>query len=80
MEQRLERVRAKQPGRPAGLILAACPSAEATRPQLGAGGILSRRRSQRVLAMAHGAAEQRGISLSLRRPPGRRRFDRSGAC
>ena len=62
------------------LPLATCPSAEAPRPQPGTDSILSMspgRRSQRVLAMAHGAAEQRGISLSLRRPPGRRRFDRS---
>ncbi len=27
-------------------------------------------RSQRVAAMAHGAAEKPGISLSFRRPPG----------
>ena len=32
------------------------------------------------LTMAHFTAEKRGISLSLRWPPGRRRFDRSGAC
>ena len=68
-------VRAKQPGKTSLNLdylsaLAACPSAEAPRPQPGTDGISSRRRSRRVLAMAHGAAEQRGISLSLRRPPG----------
>ena len=43
--------------------MAACPSAEATRPQPGTDGLSPGRRSRRVSAMAHGAAEKRGISL-----------------
>ena len=52
------------------LTLATSPSAEATRPQPGTDSISPGRRSQRVLVMAHGAAEKRGISLSL--PPASR--------
>ena len=42
-----------------GPLAEACPSAEATRPQRGTDSITPGRRSHRVLAMAHGAAEQR---------------------